>query len=69
MVEKQSVEFIAEDGSVVRACNFGQGYEYRFLTIPDLDPIEPTEKEGVYFIRYRNLRVIRMDGKTWQERK
>ena len=61
MTEKQVVEFIAEDESVIRACDFGPGYEYRFLTLPELDPIEATEKAGVYFIRGRNLRVVRSD--------
>jgi hypothetical protein len=63
MPESQPVEFIAEDGSVVRACDFGPGYEYRYLTLPDLDPIEPTDREGVYFIRSLNLRVVRTDQK------
>ena len=61
MSEWQTVEFIAEDGSVVRACDFGPGYDYRYLTLPELDPLEPTEREGVYFIRSRNLRVVRTD--------
>jgi hypothetical protein len=58
MVENQSVEFIAEDGSIIRACDFGPEHEYRYLTLPELDPLEPTEKEGVYVIRSRNLLVV-----------
>jgi hypothetical protein len=66
MSASQSVEFKAEDGSVVRACDFGPDFdeERRYMTLPDLEPIEPTDREGVYFIPSRNLHVFLHDTKT-----
>jgi hypothetical protein len=65
MSENKAVVFKAEDGSVVRACAIGPDFddERRYMTLPDLEPIEPTEREGVYFIMSLNLRVVRSDQK------
>jgi hypothetical protein len=45
MAEPQSAEFVAEDGSAVRACDFGPefGEDRRYLALPDLEPIVPTD--------------------------
>jgi len=47
MADKQEVEFIGDDGSVVRACDFGPefGDERRYLALPDLEPIVPIGEE------------------------
>jgi hypothetical protein len=59
MSDNQAVEFVADDGSIIRACDFGRMAEpnRRYLALPDLDPIEPTDQEGVYIVRGLNLRV------------
>jgi len=62
MPEKEPVEFIVKDGSIILAYDFGPEHEYRYLTLSALDPIEPTKQQGVYFIRTLNLRVVRTDG-------
>jgi hypothetical protein len=57
MNEAQAATFEVSDGLVVRACDFGStiGTKFRYMTLPDLEPIEPTDLEGVYFIPGRRL--------------
>jgi len=47
MIESQAVEFVADDGSIVRACDFGPEFDdgRRYLALPDLEPIVPIDDE------------------------
>jgi hypothetical protein len=64
MAEGKAVEFEADDGSEIRACDFGPEFDHRYLTLPDLEPLERTDIEGVYFIPSRNLQVFLQDAIT-----
>jgi hypothetical protein len=61
MVEDKAVEFEADDGSVIRVCDFGPEFDERYMTLPDLKPLERTVIENVYFIPSRSMLVIRRD--------
>jgi hypothetical protein len=62
MAEGKAVEFEADDGSVIRACDFGPEFDCRYSTLPDLEQLEPTVIEGVYFISNRDMLVVRRDA-------
>ena len=61
MAEGKAVEFEADDGSVIRACDFGPEFDERYLTLPDLEQLERTVIENVYFIPSRSMLVVRRD--------
>ena len=59
MTEQQAVEFVADDGSIIRACDFGPEFsaDRRYLTLPDLEPIVPTEEPPVFVEEKWGLRL------------
>jgi len=66
MSEDQAVEFIDDEGSVIRACDFGPTVEpeNRYLTFPDLEPMQPIGRDGLYFIPSQNILVRLRDPAT-----
>jgi len=57
--ENQATIFDADDGSVIRACDFGPefGDERRYLALPALEPIVPADEPCVFVIEGRGLRL------------